>query len=158
MSQISKCICLKLQNVSDDEEVAHFCFPPLQRTDVSFLSLLLHLFLSPPSPLCPSHLYYTQNKIYLFRATLMNFLQNIQHWTDENLQNISLLTFSFSTLVSLFSASLVKQQLWYTSYISCFCILIQNIYKADILHFDFKYQHWSEKIDRKIKHGSKYKL
>jgi len=43
-------------------------------------------------------------------------------------------------------------------YFMFFCILIQNIYKADILHFDFKYQHWSEKIDRKIKHRSKYKL
>ena len=50
-----------------------------------------------------------------------------------------------------FNREQTQRPISYTSYISCCCILIQNIYKADILHFDFKYQHRSEKIDRKIK-------
>ena len=57
----------------------------------------------------------------------------------------------FRVVICHFQRQKTQTLISYTSYISCCCILIQNIYKADILHFDFKYQHRSEKIDRKIK-------
>ena len=39
----------------------------------------------PPSSLCPaSHLYYSQNKIYLFLGSLMNLSHNTQQWPEDN--------------------------------------------------------------------------
>ena len=106
------------------------------REPMSLFFLSSFISSCPPSPLCPhSHLYYTQNKIYLFReSTLMNFRQNIQRWPEENLPIILFPSLVLSPFYVFVQCQLNKNNYDTLLIFHVFCILIQNIYKADILH------------------------